>query len=61
MKEAFERRSVPVVMLTPKELAESALVSQAVKVALKGQTAIIEEILNESLLDLPKWWYSLEA
>jgi hypothetical protein len=61
LKNAFEAKGIPVVMLEPAKLKESALVSQAVKAAFRGQKAILDEVLAEPLLSLPKWWWSVAA
>jgi hypothetical protein len=47
--------------MTPKELTESALVTQAVKAALTGTERVIEEIMNEPSLEYPKWWFSIKS
>jgi hypothetical protein len=59
LKNGLTACGIPVVELNPNQLSESALVSQAIKVALKGTTAVIDEILATPLLSLPKWWESL--
>jgi len=61
LKRGFESCGIPVAVLKPEQLSESALVSQAVKSALKGASAIIEEIMSEPLLQLPKWWCSVNT
>ena len=50
---------IPFVELKPTQLSESALVSQAIRTALRGVTAVIDEILATPLLHLPKWWGSI--
>lgn len=59
LAQAFINCGIPVATLQPKQLQESALVAQAIKTAVKGPTVILDEILAEPLLTLPKWWYSL--
>jgi len=59
LKCAFERNGIPVTEITPETLKESALVSQAIRIAVKGQVALVDEIMAEPLLTLPKWWYSV--
>jgi len=61
LKRELEKAGIPVTVLTAKELGESALVTQAVNVAMKGQIAVLEEILSTGLLDLPKWWYAVKS
>lgn len=57
----FEKVGIPISILTPSQLTESALVAQAIKTAIKGTSAILEEIMSEPLLELPKWWYAVSA
>lgn len=59
LRQGLEQCNIPVVELRPEQLSESALVSQAIKVAMKGATVIIDEIMNTPLLTLPKWWESV--
>lgn len=57
LERALEANGIPVSTLTPESLKESALVAQAVKEAVKGQLAVIEEIMNTELPELPKWYF----
>lgn len=50
---------IPVALMQPNALSESALVAQSVRTALIGELAIIEEIMNTPLPNLPKWWNSI--
>jgi hypothetical protein len=50
---------IPVAVINPDDLTESALVAQAVRSAMVGQLAVIEEIMNAKLPSLPKWWASV--
>ena len=59
LRDAFVRNQIPVTEITPESLKESALVSQAIKTAVRGAVAIIDEIMAEPLLQLPRWWYSI--
>jgi len=59
LKMGLEACGIPVVELKPSQLSESALVSQAIKTALRGTTAVLDEILSTPLLSLPKWWESV--
>jgi len=52
----LEQIGIPVVYLDPSALTESALVVQAIKSALLGKEAIINEIMDTPLLRLPEWW-----
>lgn len=55
-KDRLERVGIPVSIIKPQALTESALVTQAIKTALKGATAVIDDIMNTPLLKLPEWW-----
>lgn len=52
---------VPTSIVNPNTLTESALVAQAVKTAIKGASATIDQIMETSLLELPPWWASVES
>ena len=56
LKQAFENAGVPVTVMEPNAIKESALVSQAIRTAIKGQLVVIEEIMNTPLPVLPKWY-----
>lgn len=60
VKDAFERNEIPVSVLEPDKLTESALVIEAVKTALKGPVAVIDEIMECELLKLPDYYYITE-
>jgi hypothetical protein len=55
----FSNSDIPVTEVTPEALTESALVSQAVRTALLGATAVIDEVMKEPLLELPKWYFAV--
>lgn len=57
---AFTNKQVPVAILDPNKLSESALVVSAIKTAAIGAIAIIDEIMNTKLLKLPNWWESVK-
>jgi hypothetical protein len=50
------RAGIPVSKIQPNALKESALISQSVANAVKGELAIIEEIMDTPLPRLPRWW-----
>ena len=52
----FRQLNVPVVVVKPTSLTESALVAQAVQTAIRGQVSIIDEILETELPSLPRWY-----
>ncbi len=45
IKEAFEANGIPVSVVSPETLTESALVAQSIKAAVLGKIAVIEEIM----------------
>jgi len=45
-----------VIVIEPKVLDESNKVVEAIAVAIKGETVIIDEIMNNKLLELPRWF-----
>lgn len=59
VKDAYEENGIPVAILTPESLTESALVVQAVKEAMKGPLALIDEVMETELLTLPEWYSTL--
>jgi hypothetical protein len=61
LKDEFEALGIPVSVLKPEQLSESALVAQAIKVAVKGATALIDEVMNTKLLSLPKWYEAVRV
>ena len=60
VQKGFEANGIPVVIMTPESLNESALVAQSVANAIKGELATIEEIMATPLPVLPKWWNMVE-
>jgi len=56
LKDGLEASGIPVSIIKPEALSESALVAQAVRTALKGATSIIEDIMQTPLLKLPHWY-----
>jgi len=61
LKNGFINCGIPVVELEPNQLSESALVGQSIRTAMKGASAILDDILATPLLGLPKWWESVSA
>ena len=59
LKLAYEANNIPVSLLNPDKLVESALVVDAVKAAIQGPIVVIDEIMNTELLKLPDYYYSL--
>lgn len=56
---AYEANNIPVAILKPDTLTQSALVVEAVKTAIKGPVQIIDEIMNTPLLSLPNWYFTI--
>lgn len=59
IQEAYEQNDIPVAVLKPETLKESALVVSAIKNALLGPVQVIDEIMNTELLRLPNYYFSL--
>jgi hypothetical protein len=59
VKDGFEANGIPVVVISPESLSESALVAQSVATAIKGELVLIEEVMNTPLPTLPRWWESV--
>lgn len=60
VKDAYEANGIPTVVMKPEALTESALVAEAVKNALIGPMAIIDEIMNTELLRLPYYYFAFQ-
>lgn len=56
LSKEMEALGIPVTILKPEAITESALVAQAVKTAVMGRTAIIDEIMDTPLPNLPRWY-----
>ena len=56
LQDSLKEVEIPVAIIKPDSLAESALVAQSIRAALVGELAIIEEIMNTPLPSLPRWW-----
>lgn len=61
LENAFKENQIPVAVIEQAQLSESALITQAIKSAVLGPVALIEEILSFPLPGLPKWWESVAA
>lgn len=59
LKDGYEENDIPVAVLKPSALSESALVAQAVRTAMMGPVAAIDEIMATPLLKIPEWYYTL--
>jgi hypothetical protein len=56
LEDGLKRSGIPVSIMPPEALKESALIPQAVATAIKGEMAVLDEILDTPLPTLPKWW-----
>ena len=61
LKEGFESAGIPVAMLKPSALNESALVAEAIRHGIKGTSKVLEEIMSTTLLELPNWWDAIST
>ena len=52
----LRRFGIPVSVVHPDSLTESALVAQSVRAAIAGELAVIDEIMDTPLPKLPKWY-----
>lgn len=59
VQNAFESNGIPVSVLAPETLTESALVTQAVRTAMLGPVQIVDEIMDTPLLELPEYYFTL--
>lgn len=59
VKRGYEDNGIPVSVLKPKALTETAVVTQAVKTAMMGPVAMVDEIMNTELLRLPNYYYTV--
>ncbi len=61
VKDGYENVGVPVAVIEPDTLTGTALVAEAVKGALLGPIAVIDEIMDTELLKLPDYYFTLHA
>ena len=59
VKTGYEENNIPVAIMTPESLVETAAVAEALKTAMLGPVAIIDEIMATKLLELPKYYYAI--
>jgi len=59
LEDGLRRAEIPVAVIKPEALKESAMVAEAIKAAVKGEMAVIDEIMATSLPSLPSWYNSL--
>ncbi len=59
VQDAYEANGISVTVMQPETLENSALVTEAVKVAMKGPMATIDTIMGTELLTLPEWYFTI--
>ena len=59
IEHAYAANGIPVAVLKPSTLTEAALVTEAVRQAMKGPRAVIDEIMDTPLLTLPSYYHVL--
>lgn len=59
VKEAYEANGIPVAVVDPDTITSSAWVMQAIRSAMLGAVAQVDEIMNTPLLTLPEWYFSI--
>ena len=60
LEDGLNKAGIPVAVMKPEALKESALIAQAVATAVKGEVALVDEIMDTPLPTLPKWWGSVK-
>lgn len=60
LEQAFRDAGISYVVIEPSALTESALVSQVIKMAAKGKSTIVDEIMSTDFLKLPEWWAAVK-
>ncbi|MFA5312782.1 MAG: hypothetical protein WC375_05585, partial [Methanomassiliicoccales archaeon] len=59
LETSLKEEGIPVSVIKPESLTESALVAQSIHHAMVGELAIIDAIMETALPDLPKWYYEI--
>lgn len=59
VQQAYEENGIPVAIIHPDSLTESALVLQTVQQAMMGPVAVIDEIMETPLIALPDYYFTL--
>ena len=60
VERGFKENGIPVVVVKPESVKESALVAQSIATALHGELATIDEIMDTPLPGIPRWWASVD-
>lgn len=61
LAQAYEQNGIPVCVLPHMVVDNTALLTEQIVVAMKGKVAIIEEILNTDLPELPDWFVAMKV
>lgn len=59
VKNSYEANQIPVTVMKPDSLKESALVVTAIRQAIQGPVVLIDEIMGTELLKLPDWYMAI--
>jgi len=59
LEDGLKKAGIPVAIMKPEALKESALIPQSVATAVKGEMAVLDTILETPLPKLPRWWNSV--
>jgi hypothetical protein len=60
IEQACKDNNIPYVVIRPETLTNTALVAEAIKTAVKGPLAKIDEIMGTELPNLPDWYYAVD-
>lgn len=60
LEEGFRAAGIPVAVIQDTQLTESALVTQAIKSAIKGASSVLDDIMGTKLLLIPNYWESVK-
>ena len=61
LEDSLKKVEIPVAIILPDALKESALVAQSIRAAMVGELAVINEILDTPLPSIPNWWHSVSS
>lgn len=56
---AYEENGIPVSVMKPDQLKESALVAESIALAAKGAVGVVDEIMDTELLKLPSYYFTI--
>lgn len=60
LEDGLRASEIPVAVMKPESLKESALIAQSVANAIKGEMAVLDEILDTPLPSLPYWYARIQ-